>query len=55
MNEKELAEKEKFDNNCDLLWEIYEPFFNAVRRGSTPKKGKNYQSSVKKVNNVRMW
>ena len=49
MTEVELDDKDRFDEACSLLTELYQPFFDGVRRQLTSVKGKKYQSSLQRV------
>ncbi|MDP2682030.1 MAG: hypothetical protein Q8P28_04365 [Deltaproteobacteria bacterium] len=49
MNEAELDDKDKFDEACSMLTELYQPFFDGARRQLTSVKGKKYHTSLQKV------
>jgi len=49
MNKLELDDKDKYEEVCKLLTELYQPFFDSIRRCITSRKGKRYQGSISKV------
>ncbi len=49
MTEAELDDKDRFDEACSLLTELYQPFFDGISRQGTSKRGKKYHNSLTKV------